>query len=415
MRRPPRLILVAATALSLALPAVAAAADHRDGASVKTNGALDINDVYVFEGADPANTVLTYTVNPAAGVLSGTSFDPAGQYVINVDTSGDTVPENVYVFDFESVAGGVQAYTVALDGAPFATGTTETAATVSTGGQVFAGLVDDPFYFDLDGFNHFKAELLAGNGIDLSKICTDADPDVNFFAGFNASAVVIEVPDADLGGGAINVWGQTTAGGTQFDRMGKPGINTVFLHTDAAKDGYNVADPADDEADYTGDVAGTISLIRQELGDDMATADAYGEMIAGLLLPDVLSYDVTTAADYGAPLNGRALADDVIDISYGVVTDGDLASDCVASDSTFRSNFPYYGVANAAAASPTPAPTPAPSPAPTGSPAQSMVPNTASSPVGSDTPTLTWLVAASLLLLAGGAALVIAEGNRRRR
>jgi hypothetical protein len=404
MRRPVRLILVAATALSLALPAVAAAADHRDGASVKTNGALDINDVYVFEGADAANTVLTYTVNPAAGVLSGTSFDPAGQYIINVDTSGDTVPENTYVFDFEAVAAGVQAYTVTLDGAPFATGTTGTAATVAAGGQVFAGLVDDPFYFDLDGFNHFKAELLAGNGIDLSMIC-DADPDVNFFAGFNASAIVIEVPDADLGGGAINVWGQTMAGGTQFDRMGKPGINTVFLHTDATKDGYNIADPADDVADYTDDVAGTISLIRQELGDDMATADAYGATVAGLLLPDVLGYDVTTAADYGAPLNGRALADDVIDISYSVVTDGDLASDCVASDSTFRSSFPYYGVANAAAAAPLS----------TGSPAASMVPNTASTQAVSSTPALAWMVAASLLVLAGGAALVIVEGSRRRR
>jgi len=284
----------------------------------------------------------------------------------------------------------------------------------SSGGALALGLMGNDsgvtaaaptsFYFDLDGFNHFKAELLAGNGIDLSMIC-DADPDVNFFAGFNASAVVIEVPDSDLGGGAINVWGQTMAGGARFDRMGKPGINTVFLHTDATKDGYNVADPANDVAEYTDDVAGTISLIRQELGDDMATADAYGDTIAGLLLPDVLGYDVTTAADYGAPLNGRALADDVIDISYGVVTDGDLASDCVASDSSFRSSFPYYGVANAAAAPPSP----------TASPAASMVPNTASPQVVSTTPVLTWMVAASLLLLAGGAALVVAEGNRRRR
>ncbi|MEO7296675.1 MAG: DUF4331 family protein, partial [Candidatus Limnocylindria bacterium] len=160
MRRPLRAILVGATALSLTFPAISLAADHLDGAAVKANGATDINDVYVFEGADAANTVLSFDVNPAAGVISGTTFDPGVEYVINVDTDADAVEDIVFSITFAAEAGGTQAYTVTKDGAAYAAGVTGTNADIATGGQVFAGLVDDPFYFDLDGFNAFKASIL---------------------------------------------------------------------------------------------------------------------------------------------------------------------------------------------------------------------------------------------------------------
>ena len=44
--------------------------------------------------------------------------------------------------------------------------------------------------------------------------------------------------------------------------------------------------------------------------------------MAGVLLPDVLTYDTSTSAD--GPLNGRHLADDVIDKELTIVTGGDL-------------------------------------------------------------------------------------------
>lgn len=414
MRTLLKLATVAIATLALAAPAVVSAADHLDAPTVKTNGAIDINDVYVFEGADAGNTVLTFTVNPAAGVISGTTFDAGAQYLIQVDTDGDEAEDLTYTFDFAPAAAGTQAYTVTLNGAPFAAGSTGSNVTVATGGMVFAGLVDDPFFFDLDGFNRFKSELLAGNGIDLSMIC-NTNPDTNFFAGFNGSAIVVEVPDGDLGG-TIGVWAETRidegGGLVQVERMGKPAINTVFNHTDATKEAFNRADPAGDTANYTDDVAGTVSLIRQELGDSMATADAYGATVAGLLLPDVIGYDTATAANY-AMLNGRALANDVIDISYGVVTDGDLASDCVASDSAFRAAFPYYALANAMASTPAPSPTPAAA-APTPTPPASSLPSTAAQePVGiGSIPAI--LMGVAFLLMAGGL-VGLTVGRRRPR
>src|SRR5687767_15180766 len=145
MRRPSRLALAAAMTLSLALPSLAAAADHLDGAAVQVNHAADINDVYVFQGADAANTVLSFDVNPAAGVVSGTTFDPAIEYVINVDTDADAAEDIVYSITFAAPAAVTQAYTVLKDGAPYATGVTGTNTAIASGGQIFAGLVDDPF------------------------------------------------------------------------------------------------------------------------------------------------------------------------------------------------------------------------------------------------------------------------------
>ena len=41
--------------------------------------------------------------------------------------------------------------------------------------------------------------------------------------------------------------------------------------------------------------------------------------------------------------NGRQLTDDVIDIEFGLLTNGALTSDRVGNDSVFRKSFPYLG------------------------------------------------------------------------
>jgi hypothetical protein len=354
-----------ATALALAVPTMVSAADHLDGPAVSANGAVDINDLYVFQGSDPANTVLTMTVNPAAGNISGTTFDPAAEYRFLVDTDADAAADITYTVTFEAVAGGTQAYTVAKDGTVVATGVTDSNVSIDTGGMAFAGLVDDPFFFDLEGFNQLKSTLLdAGTLEDAISLICDTDPDTNFFAGFNASAIVLEVPDSELGG-EISVWAETVVGGSQIDRMGKPGINTVFITGDAEKDAYNSAAPANDATEYTDEVRGITSAIQQALGVAEADANAYGDAVAGMLLPDVLPYDTAEAADFSA-FNGRGLADDVIDVYYSVLTTVDgtpaLTNDCVANDSNFRGEFPYHAVANMTdgGSEPTPAPSGSP-------------------------------------------------------
>jgi hypothetical protein len=357
----PIAILLAALALVVGSSAFrAGASDHLDAPTVRADGRIDINDLYVFQGNNSSDTVLVMTVDPAAGILSPKSFRPGATYQFNVSTNSDTIPEVVYRVKFGGVdssgkqhmsvqraAGG----TIAGNGGmSIGAGSSYQTISLGGGGMAWAGLRDDPFFFDLNAFKHFKATLLAGGGLtDLHGLvdCSRTNPaPTDFFVGFNGMAIVLEVPNSALGGGTVKVWANTLVveNGvlTQVDRIGIPGMNTIFNHTDATKEAYNRANPKNDVANYTGQVAGVVSLISGLAGT--VNHDAYGAAVAGLLLPDVLTYRTGSVANF-ATLNGRGLADDVIDVALSVVANTPL-SDCVANDSTFSSSFPYLGAPN---------------------------------------------------------------------
>lgn len=356
------------------------AADHLDAPTVKSDHRIDINDVYVFEGANTANTVLVMTTNVHAGFLSGTTFRPGALYEFKIDNTGDAIEDVAYRIKFGDVRGdGSQQMLVQrADGAAnpgaggggkqVAKGSTGQTLSVEGGGMAWAGLADDPFYFDLLGFSAFKAAALTALGDEqltgaelasaLGNICATA-PAPNFFANFDATAIVLEVPDGALDGnnasGVVNVWGETAIveGGvlTQVERMGLPTINTVFNHSDGTKETYNRANPSGDAALVGGNISFLVSAIvgaAEQLGAYGGAVDeaAYGAAIANALTPDVLTYDTDTMANFAVGLNGRGLNDDVINVAYGAVSMDALITDCVAEDNTLSGAFPYLGTAN---------------------------------------------------------------------
>jgi len=362
----PLLILGATLALLVGSAAFrVGAADHLDAPTVRGDGRIDINDVYVFQGHNANNTVLAMTVDPAAGILSPTSFRKGAVYEFKVSTDGDAIPDVAYRIKFGSVRDdGTQSLKVMrADGSDAAAnhggdsnigdGNTYQKIKLAGGGQIWAGLRDDPFFFDLNRFKTFKATLLAtGTLADLGGLvdCTRTAPaPTDFFLGFNGMAIVLELPDSAFTGGGhptIKVWSTVSIKEsgtlTQVERMGLPTINTVFNHTDATKDAYNRAIPENDVADYTDDVAGVVSLINGLAGG--LDPGGYGATIAGALLPDVITYNTAQSANF-AVLNGRALVNDVIDVALTVVA-GTPLTDCVANDSTFSAKFPYLGSPN---------------------------------------------------------------------
>jgi len=347
------------------------AADHLDAPTVQSDGRIDINDVYVFQGQNSNNTVLAMTIDPAAGLLSPKSFRPGAVYDFKVSTNGDAIPDVAYRIKFGGVQGnGTQSLSVhratgaqatgGAGGPSIGNGRSYQTLALAGGGQIWAGLRDDPFFFDLDAFKHFKATLLAGGGLaDLGGLvnCSRTNPaPIDFFnkgpgMAFNGMAIVLELPDSAFKPGTahptIKVWGTVSIveNGqlTQVERMGLPGINTIFNHTPSTKEAYNRAKPQNDVANETDDVAGVVELITS-LAGTASDPHAYGLAVAGLLLPDVITYNTATDANF-ANLNGRALSNDVIDVALTVVAHTPL-SDCVANDSTFLSGFPYLGVPN---------------------------------------------------------------------
>ncbi|HEY8178877.1 MAG TPA: DUF4331 family protein, partial [Candidatus Limnocylindria bacterium] len=319
------LVVLAAAALIIGSTALrVGAADHLDAPTVKKDGRIDINDVYVFQGRNASRTVLAMTVNPAAGLLSPTTFRPSARYEFKVDTGTDTIEDISLRVKFGEVHGdgsqSIRLYRadgskarMGMRGMEIGRGSTGKVIELAGGGRAWAGLADDPFFFDLARFQTFKATLLAGGGLaDLGGLvdCNRMHPaPTNFFKGLNGSAIVIQLPDSALGG-TIRVWGETSIKEngvrTQVERMGLPTINTVFNHTDATKDAYNRAEPRNDVANYSDDVSGVVELITSLAGTAPHPA-AYGDAIAGVLLPDVITYDTSQPANFAA-LNGRALS-----------------------------------------------------------------------------------------------------------
>jgi Domain of unknown function (DUF4331) len=309
----------------VAMPAMAA--DHLDGPMAKHDGRLDITDVYAFQSpSNPANTVLIMNVDPVAGVLSPTTFHPDASYDFKIDTNGDAKEDVTYKVTFSTVSGGtqnVQLRRVPAKGnsAVLARGQTGANIPVSGGGMLRVGVFDDPFFFDLVAFRNGLAFCPGGVGTD-------------FFAGLNVASIVLEVPSSSLGTN-IGVWARTTLGTQQIDRMGRPAINTVFEHTDAGKDAFNAGIPRHDQRDFHQDVFDTLIAL--------GNTPAYAEAVTNILLPDILTFNTSSSAGF---LNGRRLADDVIDTELTVISNGAITTDCVANDSTFSNTFPYLGSAN---------------------------------------------------------------------
>ena len=296
------------------------AADHLDAPLLEDNGHLDINDLYAFQAPmNPDHTVLIMTVNPFAGVVSGTEFGTAHvEYEFMIDNNGDAVADVEYGARFFTDPGGGQNILVTRDDASLVFGNASTPLALTGGGQVQAGVFDDPFFFDLAGFN----DGLSFTGDDT-------------LAGANVSAIVLEVPSADLGGPDIGVWARTLSEHHQVDRMGRPAINTVLIPTDR-KDEFNQGQPADDPAAFGDDVRAAILGLS---GDAM-----HADTLTGILLPDILTFNTQSTDGF---LNGRKLADDVIDAELDLLTLGGVTGDGVdANDLPFSTEFPYLAAAH---------------------------------------------------------------------
>ncbi|WP_310377629.1 DUF4331 family protein [Flavobacterium sp.] len=205
--------------LGLSLVAVSGlvfmAADHADAPAV-TGNANDITDVYAFQGQDTNNMV--FVINTQGLLTPGASatamFNENTLIELNIDTNADNVEDLV----IQAIRKNDKMYFFGPV-APGTTGVTSTVKTTATAGNVeiskygnapivstsngmkfFAGLRDDPFFFDLGQFK----SILAGNASGFNNPGTDS------FAGTNVLATIIEVPKSLLGSStSINVWAET--------------------------------------------------------------------------------------------------------------------------------------------------------------------------------------------------------------
>ena len=392
------------------------AADHRDSPSVEGDAAADITDVYAFRSSEnPDNLVVALDVNPLTAPASNatTRFADGVDYRIHVDNTGDLVADATVVVRFTG-----NQFSVSGLGATPITGTVTPAGTApmvtNAGGiKVFAGLRDDPFFFDLTAFKAFtSAPYTPAAGLRAAGQ-TPSDT----FAGTNVSAIVLELPITALTGaansntGTIRTWVSTARGGAQVDRMAIPTINTALIPA-ASKNAFNLASPAGDastframgEASVVGLRAAVMSVLPAENGGPLGNLTP--NQVATALIPDVVTIDFSKPVAFP---NGRRLADDVIDAALGIVLNrggaAGVGDGVNANDKAFGTTFPYLADPFVAAA---PAATVAPG---TQAPGQ-VAPAPAKTGTGglmSTGTSATWPVLFGLgaVLLVGGAAAAV--------
>lgn len=191
------------------------AADHLDPPS-RTNPAndttpdkaADIADVFAWHTATDINLVLTFA-GPQATNLPAV-YDRDVLYTINVSNAPPRTTTDIPIQVRFGQGSGSNAFGVQVTGLPGVTGAIEGAVETNLdkdGVRVRAGLFDDPFFFDLQGFR----DTLATGRLSFNN-------QRDFFAGQNLTAIVITIPRDRIENGTnlVDVWAATSRFGGQL-------------------------------------------------------------------------------------------------------------------------------------------------------------------------------------------------------
>ena len=353
------------------------AADHGDAPFASNNQSTDIADVFAF--LDPNdNSKLVLALTQRGFIASGENanfgiFDEFLQYRFLLETTGDAEPDQFINITFSPVAGsgGPQTATIQLPGdRSFSASTTQssTAPTAptqvvttdpATGISFFAGLVDDPFFFDIPAFGRFVASVRAG-APDASQLQRGRDS----FAGYNVMGIALSIPLSFLQNpsilgvsAAIRRNEKTRVDKDEFDtsgkfrqveRMGNPAVNVALIPF-ARKNEYNFATPEDDaDGQFANDIIATLTALgtnATNIGILASVAVTRGDYLR--LDTKIPNTGEKGGINPGAAFpNGRRLADDTIDtllfiITNGAITTGDNVN---ASDVPPANTFPFLAL-----------------------------------------------------------------------
>lgn len=182
-------------------------ADHRETQATKDDPAADIADVYAWHNTAAGTLTLVVTYGGGAAptpTLTTPLYDDEVLYTVNLDTEGDFAVDHEILVRFGQKSDG--SWGVKVQDLPGSTGDVIGAvgetitANAGSKGKVYAGLVDDPFFFDLEGF---VTTLQTGT--------VSFQSTRDGFEGKNVMAIVLEcdLTAARAGGDKLNVWAST--------------------------------------------------------------------------------------------------------------------------------------------------------------------------------------------------------------
>ncbi|NOY91435.1 MAG: DUF4331 domain-containing protein [Deltaproteobacteria bacterium] len=205
------LLLAAVTWLGWT-PPDARAADHGEAPGAAADQPADIADYFAWHKEDGGMVVVLSfagNVTPAAGqtgtydadVLYGIHFSDSGS--AGTPAYGST--HDIWVRFGQNEAGewGLEVTGLPGEDAPVM-GAVGTANTSASGAQFYAGLADDPFFFDLQGFGELVSSGDATSFDSLPGLTSTRDT----LAGQNSTVIVLEFPAAMVTStaGMVHTW-----------------------------------------------------------------------------------------------------------------------------------------------------------------------------------------------------------------
>jgi hypothetical protein len=375
------------------------ASDHDDG-EVDTKGRnVNLTDLYVFRDGDQNaqasrdDLVLIMNTNPRSLARQQYYFSTNARYEFHIARVNDNnatptgKPDLTLRFEFGAPnAQQVQPVriTALRDGKVLRSTAMTTPLGQTNNGQsiqlgdtqlsVFAGLREDPFFFDVEQFFRVRAGL-AGLGPAVG--FRPENQAIDFAKGYNVNAIALRVPIQFLqektAAKTFDVWQTISVRNgfgqyRQVERLARPAINEGLILTNDLLNALNSVGPDFEASALRGEqpaakiaapIVGEATQTLKALGnsDERATA------LIGAFLPDVMRIDTTQPSGYGnalntkgSPIRGRKLEDDVVDITLSVLTNGKVAGDNVSykgasgnigqGHKLLEPTFPYLALPN---------------------------------------------------------------------
>ncbi|MFV0575960.1 MAG: DUF4331 family protein [Vibrio sp.] len=338
------LLLVAA---SLAISAQPVLASHHFETPIAIQvPAVNLLDNYIFQSSTPDNTAIVVSVNHSPKAGKGGVFKPDALYNVHIAFDDKYKTGHTYSFSFDD-QDKVTVYDLNEPnaapgklGEQIASGDIASTLDAKTGVKIWTGAAEDPFFGNSPALHIYRAQLAQGKYDPSVWVSTKG---TNIFAGRNSGALVLDIPNKQLNPNVHVFMTVDLKEGDQWKQV-QYSANPLFSHVmlfenNALKQEHDQGRPtnSDDMKNFVSARTTRASGLAHSQKDPIA----YGDKIANLLVPDVLTYQVGTPATYTVEKrNGRKLSDDAMSTMLSLLI-GQPTDQSIEDQHRYTSEFPY--------------------------------------------------------------------------
>ncbi|WP_120509769.1 DUF4331 family protein [Rahnella bruchi] len=330
----------------LACSGNAFASHHFESAAVLQDATINQLDNYVFQSSRADSTSFIMDINPSPNDLPGGVFKPGALYNIHISDDAKFKTGHTFSLIFDD-KGGYTVYEVSSPNAPVGTkgeeigkGGMSQSSQLSNGVKVWAGVVKDPFFGNSPGLHILRQQLAKGT----------YDPNLwtsvkgkNIFTGRKCGAIVLDIPNKMLGK-RIEVFMTTAVENDKNWRQVQYSALPLFSHSmlfenEALKKEHNKSRP-DNSEDMKNFVSARTARA-SSFAHSQKEPQVYGDKVANMLVPDVITYNVGTPAKFSASsINGRSLSDDAMSEMLTLLL-GQPTDQHIKNQKLYMKDFPY--------------------------------------------------------------------------